>query len=97
MSQLRIKEICSEKGISVVELAKRIGMSRVSINNMVAGRQSPPVSTLDKIAEALEVETWELLKSLDEISVKSEEESGVLTCPKCGTKLQLIEVKENEE
>lgn len=91
MSQLRIKEICSEKGISIVELAKRIGMSRVSINNMVAGRQSPPVSTLDKIAEALEVETWELLKSPDEISVKSEKESGVLTCPKCGSKFKIVD------
>lgn len=91
MSQLRIKEICSEKGISIVELAKRIGMSRVSINNMVAGRQSPPVSTLDKIAEALGVETWELLKSRDEIHNILEDNNGALKCPKCGSKFKLVE------
>lgn len=90
MTQLRIKELCSEKGVSIVELAKRIGMSRVSISNMVAGRQSPPVDTLDKIAEALEVETWELLKSPSEITPTIEPH---LVCPKCGAKLQLTEVE----
>lgn len=88
MTQLRIKELCGEKGVSIVELAKRIGMSRVSISNMIAGRQSPPVDTLDKIADALGVEAWELLKSPDEIMPKMESH---LTCPKCGAKLQLIE------
>ena len=91
MAQLRIKEICSDKGVSIVELAKRVGMSRVSISNMVAGRQSPPVDTLEKIAVALEVETWELLKDPTDLGVTKEGE--YMLCPKCGAKLQLTEVE----
>lgn len=87
MASLRIKEVCKEKGVSINELAEKVGMSRVSISNMIAGRQSPPVDTLEKIAEALCVETWVLLKSPSEI------EGQYLQCPKCGTKLQLTEVE----
>lgn len=89
MVQLRIKEICSEKGISIVELSSRIGMSRVSISNMVAGRQSPPVDTLEKIANALEVEAWELLKDPKDLGITKEGE--YMLCPKCGAKLKLTE------
>ena len=92
MAQLRIKEICSEKGISIVELSSRIGMSRVSISNMIAGRQSPPVDTLEKIANALDVQAWMLLK--DPKEVESEPMAAdFLSCPKCGAKLQLKEAE----
>ena len=89
MAQLRIKEICSEKDISIVELSSRIGMSRVSISNMIAGRQSPPVDTLEKIAAALDVETWELLK--DPIDLGVTKEGEYMSCPKCGAKLKIVE------
>lgn len=94
MTQLRIKELCSERGITLVELANRVGMVRESINNMVAGRQSPPVKTLDKIADALGVETWMLLKDPSELSEgikEPEHEVGAFICPKCGTKFKMIE------
>jgi len=94
MTHLRIKELCSEKGITLVELAKRIGMVRESVNNMVAGRQSPPVNTLDKIADALGVETWMLLKDPAELTEKGEvpePEAGVFICPKCGAKFMMVE------
>ena len=57
---------------------------------MVAGRQSPPVDTLEKIANALEVETWMLLK--DPAELDGFEESDYLCCPKCGAKLKLTEI-----
>jgi len=94
MTQLRIKELCSERGITLVELANRVGMVRESINNMVAGRQSPPVKTLDNIADALGVETWMLLKDPNELSKEikgPEPEVGAFICPKCGTKFKMIE------
>ena len=91
MSQIRIKELCSEKGISIVKLAELVGMSRVSISNMVAGRQSPPVDTLDKIADALGVETWVLLKDPQELGVSTSSEGEYMKCPKCGAKLQIVE------
>ena len=88
MALLRIKEVCKEKGVSINELAEKVGMTRVSISNMIAGRQSPPVDKLEKIADALGVEAWTLLKSPNEI------EGRYLHCPKCGAKLQLTEVSE---
>ena len=86
MTRLRIKEVCKEKGISINELADRVTMTRVSISNMIAGRQSPPIDTLDRIADALGVETWELLKSPD-----SNTESNEIICPKCGSRFKMIE------
>lgn len=87
MALLRIKEVCKETGVSINDLAERVGMSRVSISNMIAGRQSPPVDTLEKIADALGVEAWTLLKSPDMV------EGHYVQCPKCGAKLQLTEVE----
>lgn len=89
MAQLRIKEVCKEKGISINDLAKTVKMSRVSISNMIAGRQSPPVDTLEKIAIALGVEVWVLLKSPDELEI-----TPFYKCPKCGAKLMLVEYVE---
>lgn len=53
MAQLRIKELCKARGVTIVELANRVSMTRESISNMIAGRQSPPLSTLEKIADVL--------------------------------------------
>lgn len=81
MATLRIKEICKEKEIAINELADKVGMSRVSISNMIAGRQSPPLSTLEKIADVLNVELIELF---------APKETDTITCPKCGSKFKLI-------
>lgn len=81
MATLRIKEICKEKEIAINELADKVGMSRVSISNMIAGRQSPPLSTLEKIADVLNVELIELF---------APKESDMIICPKCGSKFQLV-------
>ena len=90
MTLLRIKDVCKEKGVSINDLAERVDMSRVSISNMIAGRQNPPIDTLDKIADALGVETWTLLKSPSEIK------GEYLQCPKCGAKLQITEIEDHE-
>ena len=79
MVNLRIKEICKEKGIAINELADRVEMSRVSISNMIAGRQSPPLSTLEKIADVLNVEVADLFAS----------SKTQITCPHCGKPLNI--------
>lgn len=81
MATLRIKEICKEKEIAINELADKVGMSRVSISNMIAGRQSPPLSTLEKIADVLNVELIELF---------APKETDAITCPICGSKFKLV-------
>lgn len=57
---LRIKDLCREKGIGISELADKIGMSRVSIGNFIARRQWPSSEAIKKIAEALDVPVSEL-------------------------------------
>ena len=82
MVTLRIKEICKDRGLAINELADKVEMSRVSISNMIAGRQSPPLSTLEKIADVLGVEVVDLFASNKANAV----------CPHCGKELH-IEIK----
>ena len=47
---LRIKEVIKEKGMTITELAEKMGINRVNLSNMVNG--NPTVETLNKIADA---------------------------------------------
>ena len=60
MLQLRIKEICKEQGITLNALSDRIGMSQPSISGLATGKQKPSFDTLEKLANALNVEVSEL-------------------------------------
>lgn len=55
MIQLRIKELCKEKGITLNQLAEKIGISQPSISGIATGKQKPAFDTLEKMADALEV------------------------------------------
>lgn len=86
----RIKELIKEKGYTQQELADKLGISRVGLTQLVNGKPSYP--TLEKIAEALEVEMWELFKSKSEIVEEiTEETRNTIRCPKCGARFVLDE------
>ena len=55
---LRIKEICKAKGVTLQEVADRMGVNRVSLSNSING--NPTLSTLEKVANALGVEVVDL-------------------------------------
>ena len=80
MMQLRIKEICKERGITLNELAERVGVSRVSLSGIVTGKQKPSFDTLEKLAGALDINPAELFAAPKE---------GVITCPHCGKPIKL--------
>ena len=84
MIQLRIKELCKEKGITLNQLAEKIGISQPSISGIATGKQKPAFDTLEKMADALEVTPAELF---------APQQTNTITCPKCGT---VLEVKERE-
>ena len=67
------------------EFAEKLGMTTVGLAQIIAGK--PSYTTLEKIADALEVEIWELLISKGEIVGKSNAAS--LTCPHCGKSITL--------
>lgn len=86
---LRIKELIKEKGLSVQELADRMGISRVGLSQHING--NPSVEVVGRIAEALGVDVWELFASKEEIVNK---DKNVIRCPKCGARFVLEEKKE---
>lgn len=82
---MRIKELIKEKGYTQKEFAEKLGMTTVGLAQIIAGK--PSYTTLEKIADALGVEVWELLVSKDEILGKTD--TVFLTCPHCGKNINI--------
>lgn len=80
MIELRIKEIAKEKNITLNELAERIGVTQPSISRMVNGVIMPSWDTLDRIADALGVEPYELFSNAPR---RDGEQANSITCPHC--------------
>jgi len=59
----RIKEVLEEKGIKQTWLAEKLGKSYNMVNGYVQNRQQPRLEVLFEIANILEVDVKELLKS----------------------------------
>lgn len=83
----RIKEILSEKGMTAKELAVIVGVSSVSLYNIINGKQEASANTLNTIAQSLEVPFWQLFVSPEEVQPKKDGLS--LTCPHCGKDINL--------
>ena len=63
---LRITEHCKMQGITLQELADKMGVARSTANTLSKG--NPTIETLSKIADALGVEVTDLFeKSSDEV------------------------------
>lgn len=55
-TRLRIKELCSEKNITLNKLSTLCGITQSTLNNIVSGRNnSATISTLKKICDGLEI------------------------------------------
>lgn len=59
----RIKEVLEIKGIKQKWLAEKLGKSYNMVNSYIQNRQQPRLEVLFEIAEILEVDATELLKS----------------------------------
>lgn len=58
--EYRIKEICKEKGLTLSELAEKIGVNSANLSVSISAKGNPTIATLNKIAEALNVDFIEL-------------------------------------
>ena len=58
---MRIKEVCKEKGITVSQLAGKMGIKQESLSRAING--NPTLETLERIASALGVDVPELFAS----------------------------------
>ena len=63
--ELRIKEICREKGITQIEIAKRLNISNVNLSNSLNG--NPTLGRLQEVADILGVGVWQLFKRKEDI------------------------------
>lgn len=55
----RIKELCKERGILLKDLAVRLGITPIGLSQSI-NQKYPQLQTLERIAEALNVEVSEL-------------------------------------
>ena len=70
--ELRVVELAHAKGLTMADIAKQIGISRVNLSNSLNG--NPTLSRLSGVAKILDVEVSELFKP----SVTSYAVSGYL-------------------
>lgn len=85
---MRIKEILKEKGITLSQLADTMGVSRQALSRQVAGKLL--VEKAEEIANALDVPTWQLFVSPNEV----QKENNNIVCPHCGNPIKVTIIKE---
>ena len=81
----RIKDLLKEKGVTINELADKMGISRVTLSTQINGTAN--IASYEKIATALNVPMWQLFASSEEVHPKSDSLS--LTCPHCGKDISI--------
>lgn len=79
---LRVNEICKEKGMTLKDLAKKLGVTYQSLYANLKETGNPTLSKLKEIADALGVEVVELFAPV---------ERNVFTCPNCGKRFRIVE------
>ncbi len=75
-----IKEVCQMKGITQKDLAKRLGITDISLNKTLRG-EYPQLQSLEKIAIALDVPLSDLF---------DQPQTDVINCPHCGGKIKIV-------
>lgn len=84
MTKLRIKAICKEQGITLTELANRLGVLRTSLAQAMA-RDAFSTPKLAEIAAALDVPIWQLFAAPEDV-----QDDGInITCPHCGKSIKI--------
>lgn len=81
----RIKDILKERGITINELAEKMGLNRVTLSTQINGTAN--IVSYEKIATALNVPMWQLFASLEEVQPKKDGLS--FTCPHCGKDINI--------
>jgi transcriptional regulator with XRE-family HTH domain len=62
---LAIRERRRALGLSQDALAERSGLDRLNVGRIERGERSPRLDTLARIADALDVRPWELLREAE--------------------------------
>ena len=84
---MRIKEILKEKGMTLQELADKMGVSRQALSRQVGGKLL--VEKAEEIASMLDVPIWQLFVSPEEV----QKENSAIVCPHCGNPIKITLTK----
>jgi len=87
---VHIKEALKANNVSIVELARRLGVSRQTVHYYIEQGDKNPIAQLEKISDAIGCKLSALFEQPDESGDKG------IVCPHCGTVLQ-IELKPNDD
>lgn len=79
----RIEDILRERGLRKTQLADMLGITKQSVGAIL---KSPSLSSLEKIASALDVPVWQLFADPSEVCAPA---APALTCPHCGKPLRV--------
>ncbi len=69
----RVKDICKQQGVTLKEVADRMGITDIALRKSLYG--NPTIKTLQRVAEAIGVDVIDLLPIPEETAIK---------CPHCG-------------
>lgn len=66
---IRLKEILSQRGITLKEFAASSGISQSNLSNYINGNISPTLDTLNRIASHLNIDLTELFKEKADVEL----------------------------
>jgi transcriptional regulator with XRE-family HTH domain len=78
----RIKEIRKLRQITQQELAEKLGITQSGVQKLESGRNDLTTKMMRKLADALEVEPWELLPKDMQPNISLEEQEVLRTIRK---------------
>ena len=77
-TKLRIKELLQERGMTQVDLANKLGVTKITLSQNIA-RNNWTLGKLEDIAAALECRVVDLFDN-----------SYTIQCPECGHKIEIV-------
>ena len=77
-TKLRIKELLKEKGMTQAELAEKLGITPISLNQQLA-RNTFTLDRLEEIADIFGIRVNDLFDNVYKVK-----------CPKCGEEINII-------
>lgn len=83
MAKFRIKNIIAAKGMTIKEVAEKMGITPQTLGNIVNEKNNPNISTLERIAKVLDVPVSSLFTDY------LEQCSSVVICPHCGGRIHI--------
>lgn len=68
----RVKQLCKERRTTLKQIAERMGVAQETLTRIIGGKANTTLSTIQSLADALEVDLWELFTDTAVRSSKDE-------------------------